>query len=257
MSDADVDRVGRWLFGQRRALAEWHRDRPSGASGERLDGALAGVEALAAVGAITRESSVSWSEEFARAAAAGRVLSTTAPEDVQHHGEALAEQLLACLLEDPDEDDENFERFDGAVELLGAIGAIDPLAWDARMRERAGWPTQEAELEETRRLNAGATEVELLAVIAGPGEPRKGHRLIAALRFSDGISFLIDKDDAPDFEWPDWRLADDLGTDYRPDGSGGSDHDEHVSFRTAVPDQAAWVELVCEQDAAIGFRVTL
>lgn len=257
MSDADVDRAGRWLHGQRRVLADWHRDGPPGGFDELVERALAGVDALKAVGAISGESAASWRDDLARAAA-GREGSVVAPDDVRHRGEGLATELLAAVPEDPDTgDDVSFEHFEGAVELLGAIGAVDPVAWDAELRERTGEPTEEEKLEETRRLNAGGTEVELHGVIQGPSEPRKGHRLVAALRFADGISFLIDKRDAPDFEWPEWQVTDDLGTDYMLGGSGGGGGDEHVSFRTAVPREARWVELAHEKDPEIAFRLAL
>lgn len=151
----------------------------------------------------------------------------------------------------------NSETFEGAVELLGAIGAVDPRAWDTALREHTGEPAYEDELEERRRLNAGGTEVELDAVIEGPTDRRNGHRLVAALRFSDGVSFLVDKAGGREFEWPDWRLTDDLGTNYSPSGSGGSDHDQHVSFRTAIPREARWIELAREQDREVVFRVAL
>jgi hypothetical protein len=131
------------------------------------------------------------------------------------------------------------------------------VAWDAELRARTGEPSEEEELEESRRLNAGGTEVELLGVIQGPSEPRNGHRLVAALRFADGVSFLIDTRDAPDFEWPEWQVTDDLGTEYMPGGSGGGGGEEHVSFRTAVPLEARWIELVLEQEPEIAFRMAL
>lgn len=256
MSDADVDRASRWLYRQRGLLADRYRDTHRRGVGELLDRALAGVDALTAGAAISAASAACWRDELARAAA-GHERGIVAPGEVRDQGEGLAKELLAAVPRGPEWDDVNAERFEGAVELLGAIGAVDPMAWDAALRERTGRPGEEEEFEEVRRLNAGGTEVELDAVIQGPSERRNGHRLIAVLRFADGVSFLIDKDGACDFGWPDWRLSDDLGTDYMGRGSSGGDHDEHVSFRTAVPNEARWIELVHEQDAAIVFRVAL
>lgn len=243
MSDADVDRASRWLYRQRGLLADRHRDSRRGGVGELLDRALSGVDALTAGDAISGESAAWWRDELARAAA-GRERVIVASDEVRDQAEGLATELLAAVPEDPEWDDVNSERFEGAVELLSAIGAVDPVAWDALFRERTGRLGEEEEFEEVRRLNAGGTEAELDAVIQGPSERRSGHRLIAALRFADGVSFLIDKDGACDFDWPDWRLTDDLGTDYMGRGSSGGDHDEHVSFRTAIPDEACWIELV-------------
>jgi hypothetical protein len=256
MRSGDVDRAERWLYGQRRALAGWHRNGPSRGTEEMLDCALAGVDALETVGVIGGESAALWRDRLTRSAA-GDSLRVEARDDVRTAATELLEELLAAVADDSVWGDANLERFRGAIELLGAIGAVDAAAWDDELRRRTGQPTEAEEFDEIRRLNAGGTEVELVAVIPGPHERRKGHRLIATLRFVDGVSFLMDKDGAPSLEWPDWRLKDDLGNHYMPGGSGGSDSDEHVSFRTPVPTEARWVELMHEQDPEIAFKVAL
>ena len=234
MSEADADRAGRWLYGQRRRLADWSRNGPPDGVSELLDRAVAGVDALESAEVLDAEAAARWRKQFA---------------------ERLLGELLGAVPNEPNWDDVNSERFEGAVEVLGAIGAADAASWEAEFRRRTGEAAEDEEFEEIRRLNAGGTEVELAAVVPGPAERRKGHRLVAMLRFADGVSFLIDKDDARDFEWPDWHLTDDLGTPYMPGGASGSDQDEHVSFRTAVPNDARWIELAHEQDPEIAFRV--
>jgi hypothetical protein len=254
MSEADADRAGRWLYGQRRRLADWSRNGPPDGVSELLDRAVAGVDALESAEVLDAEAAARWRKQFAESAA-GQALTAHAPADVRPAAERLLGELLGAVPNEPDWDDVNSERFEGAVEVLGAIGAADAASWDAEFRRRTGEAAEDEEFEEIRRLNAGGTEVELAAVVPGPAERRKGHRLVAMLRFADGVSFLIDKDDARDFEWPDWHLTDDLGTPYMPGGASGSDQDEHVSFRTAVPNDARWIELAHEQDPEIAFRV--
>jgi hypothetical protein len=255
MSEASVDRAGRWLYAQRRTLADWSRNGPPGGVGELLERAVAGVDVLEAAAVLDAGSAALWRDDFTRAAA-GHPFTAHAPGKLKPVAEALLTELLAAVPDDPDWDLDS-ERFEGAVELLGAIGAVDVAAWDAKLRERTGEPDHDEELEEIRRLNAGGTEVDLTSVIPGPPERRKGHRLVAVLLFADGVSCLIDKDGEDDFEWPDWRLTDDLGTQYMQGGSGGGDRDEHVSFRTAVPGNARWIELTHDQDDEIKFEVAL
>ena len=256
MSDADLNRAARWLYAQRRDLIEWHRDGPSGAVAEALGPVLAGVEALEAVGAIGEESASYWRDALRRAAA-GEAPSVEASDDIRAAATDLLAELLAAVPNEPDWDDATAARFEGAVELLAAIGAVDPVAWEAELRQHTGEPTEQEELDEIRRLNAGGTEIALAAVIPGPPERRNGYRLLVTLRFADGITFLFDKDGAPGFEWPAWALTDDFGNEYVPGGSGGGDGEEHVTFRTAPPVDARWVQITHEQDPAITFRVML
>ena len=93
--------------------------------------------------------------------------------------------------------------------------------------------------------------------IAGPAERRSGRRIVAVLRFADGITFLIDKEGAREPDWPGWRLADDLGTEYLPANGGASSRDEHCTFRTPAPPGAGWIELTHGLDPEISFRVSL
>jgi hypothetical protein len=104
-----------------------------------------------------------------------------------------------------------------------------------------GWPSE----EELRELNAGGSQEELLAVLAGPSEAVDGVRVQFALRFSDGISVLIRRDGGfrEDEDWWDSELVDDLGGSYMSSGGGGGAAEMWLSFRTAPPAEASWVEL--------------
>jgi hypothetical protein len=168
-----------------------------------------------------------------------------------------ADELLAELLAQvPPGDDiagAELNRFEGALHALATIDAVDADAWDERLRRHMGWPSREEELAEERRLNAGGTEEELLAVLPGPPGAVDGVRVLFALRFSDGISFELYRDDdrvdVDDFlDWHD--LSDDVGTRYMGGGGGGGGRSWHATFRTAPPPQASWVELM-------GIRVRL
>src|SRR3954471_9540075 len=250
-----VDRAERWLHGERETLRHWRRDHPPGGVEEILERALAGVDALAAGGGVGAEQAGTWR---ARLCADDGPRPDVATETSARAG-ALLDELLAGVPSDPEWDDERHERFAGALELLAAARAGRRRRWDERTRRHLGWPTLEEELAQTRSLNAGGTEVELLAVLPGPAERRAGYRVVLVLRFADGVNVLLDReeDDAPADEWPDWRLSDDAGTAYMPGGGGGGDGDQHVSFRSAPPPDARWLEVALEGHPEATFRVAL
>jgi hypothetical protein len=209
------DRAERWLYAQRRLLTR-----------EFVERALAGVGALAAAGALTEREAAWWRDELE----GGEQPAPEVPEAVRAAAHALLEELSSD------------ERFESALELLAALGAADPAAWDEADEEL---------------LDLGGTEADLEAVIPGPPERRRGHRLVLALRFADGMTFLIDSDGAAERDWPLWRLADDRGHRYGPAGSGGGEPVARVRFREPVPAAARWVELSLADDHAVGFRVAL
>jgi hypothetical protein len=247
-----------WLYGRRRVVLDWHADGPPGAAEESLERALAGIDALHAAGVLTPDEVSAWRDRFATEPSAGRARPSVAPEAAADAARVLEELLAAVPAEDaPDE--ASYERFEGALELLAAVGAVDVTAWDSRLRARTGQPTREEEQAQTRALKAGGTEVELVGVRAGPTERRAGYRVVVALIFADGVSMLIDKDPArtPDIDWPDWRLTDDAGTRYPPGGAGGSDTDEHISFRTGPPAGAHWLDLQLDGHPDVTFRIAL
>lgn len=253
-----VNRAERWLHGRTRALRQWRRDDPDGRTQELLERALAGTDALELAGALGPAEASAWRERL-RADAAADPPRPDIPPQTRTTGDALLEDLLSDVPPDLEGGEEQLERFEGALELLATLGAVDAAAWDDRMRGRLGWPSEEEEHARVGELNAGGTEVELVAVLPGADERRGGHRVVVALRFADGISFLLDRDPvvAPELEWPEWRLSDDLGTSYRPGGGGSGDTDEHVTFRTAPPPEARWVELALEEQPDVRFRVAL
>jgi hypothetical protein len=142
-------------------------------------------------------------------------------------------------------------RFDGALDALTRVGVADREIWDRRLRERTGRPSAEDEEELVRRLNAGGTEQELVAVVPGSDRSVDGVRVLYALRFTDGISLTLWRAAATGADlgserggpW-EWELRDDLGTEYEGGGFSGSDVEQHMQFRTAPPVGASWIEFV-------------
>ena len=63
------------------------------------------------------------------------------------------------------------------------------------------------------------------------------------MRFSDGISFLIDKDDAPDFEWPDLDERSASGLCYTSGTTGnpkGVVYSHRGAYLNAIGNILAW-----------------
>jgi hypothetical protein len=249
-----MDRAERWLHQERHSIGEWRDDGEAVAI--RTETALAGVDALEAAAVLDSAAAADWWRVLSAEAAGGAPVTVDA--QIRERAQRFLEAALETLPRDPEWDDPAVQRFEAAVHMLGAVGAIDRRAWGDRFREHVGWPAEEVELAEEAELNAGGTERELLGVVPGPAEARGGYRLVLMLRFTDGLSFLIDKDsvETADIEWPDWRLADDAGTSYWGGGGGGHD-EENLSFRMPVPPQSRWVELSLESRPDVRFRVSL
>jgi hypothetical protein len=251
-----MNRADRWLHGELRAIRR-RSDWPDDAVAESLERARAGLEALEVAGAVPASSASRWRVVLAREAAGeGRVV---AGPEVSGHAERFLTGLLGTLRPDLDGEGPNVLRFEAAVHVLSAVGAVDGRKWDARLRERVGWPSEEEERAEERALNAGGTEAELIDVIPGPGEVCRGYRLLLVLRFADGVSFMLDHgaEEPSDDEWLEWALIDDVGTSYRCSGEGGSDETDHISFGTPIPAEATWIRLQLEDHADVSFRVSL
>lgn len=249
-----MDAVQRWLHTQRSRLLEALDDGPAGVrdhAGAVLEPVLDGVEALAAAGAISREEAAKWRAGLEADATRGR-RSAAAPDP---RAEAVLAELLDALAPDPEDDEAGLDRFEGALRLLSAAGLADAGEWDARLRERAGWPTAAQELAEERDRGAGGTQVDLVSVHAGPPEGRGGRRLAVLLRFADAVEVLLDK--APGAGWSEWELRDSSGTAFGPRGAGGGDESESVSFAGAIAPDAEWVELTQADRPDVAFRVPL
>jgi hypothetical protein len=198
------------------------------------------LDAFVAVGLLSEEERRTWESRFnAPESGSGR-----ASMDQQSRANAVREDLLAAIPTDAEEEYVELNRFEGAVHALTQVG-VSVGDWDARLRERLGWPTEEEEHAQMRELNAGGTEQELREVLAGPPEPTAdGVRLLFALRFADGIIFVIRREPPADHSWPfDASLHDDVGTDYHHGRGGGGNGDLRLSFRTAPPARASSVEL--------------
>jgi hypothetical protein len=214
----------------------WVRDDHAGEAWPERDGRVAGgLGDLRAVGLITEEEAEAWR---ARLLAPVEERPSAAPA-ARERAEGLLRELFEPVAPD-DETGVELARFQGAVAALRAVGAAAP-EWDERLRRRMGWPSE----EELRELNAGGSREELLAVLAGPAEAADGVRVPFALRFSDGITVLIRRDGGvdEDEEWWDAELVDDLGSRYTSSGGGGGAAEMWLTFRTAPPAEATWVEL--------------
>jgi hypothetical protein len=95
------------------------------------------------------------------------------------------------------------------------------------------------------RTQGQPTVQDLLAVVLGGTECVAGWRVLYALRFADGISFMLAGDPASDPQTPaGWELRDDVGTEFWGYGVIGSHRRQHLIFRTPPAAEASWVELV-------------
>jgi hypothetical protein len=210
----------------------------------RIEGA---VGALVAVGLLSREDGAEWSSAFGSAPEA---------EPVRCLVDGTAERVLGELSDavpsSAKEDAVEYSRFRGGLHALSDLRLVDREQWDDRLRSRLGWPSV---AECVAERNSGGTEWELVAVLAGPPEFVDGIRVLFALRFRDGISFVAVRSRGRGSSLHRWRLRDDVGTDYRWGPGGASDRTQYQTCRTAPPDEAAWVELVSPPGNAI--RVVL
>ena len=178
---------------------------------------------------------------------AGEVPRPEAPSDLQQAGDELLRDLLEAVPPDDDGIGSELTRFEGALGALITVGAVDGAAWSNRLNAHMGWPSDEEEQEQTRQMNAGASQEQLLGVYVGPEPTEGGVRVLYVLAFADGVSIHVHRSDEVDFDddddWWDAELADDLGTRYDPGGSGGGDREQHFGFRTPIPDGATWIKV--------------
>lgn len=233
-----------------RALSFLHRQRDQAPSfagqhgdeewRERDASAAGAVGALRAVGLLSPEEAETWKSRLLHPADER----PTVFEDARRRAAEVLGELLYAVPTDDEETSVELNRFEGACHALAHVGAAGD-EWDERLRQRLGRPSAEQEQIEIRELNAGGTEQDLLAVLAGPAEAVDGVRVVYGLRFADGVSFVIHRERAG-HGWDDWdvELRDDVGTTYFQGGFGGGDGEQHINFRTAPPAEASWIELV-------------
>jgi hypothetical protein len=219
------------------------------------------VGALSAVGLLDPGEAESWRSHLSERRAAPPPLA----QDTSALAADVLEELLAVVPVVDEWGSLPLSRFQGALDALVRVGAADRDVWDGRLAARMGWliEDEQAAAARARELNAGGTEQDLIAVLAGPSEPMMGLRVLFALRFTDGISFWIGHqhqsdrragEDGPgglDWAWPRLELRDDVGTEYRGAGSASAGEESQLTFRTAPPDNASWVELIVDGGDAI------
>jgi hypothetical protein len=245
-----MNRADRWLHGELLAIRRWRIRGLDDVVAGSLEGARAGLEALEVAGAVSAASASRWRVVTAREAGGERRV--LAGPEVSGRAERFLADLLDALGPGLEEDVANVLRFEAAVEVFSAVGAVDGREWYARSRERRSGEERGAE-------ELGGTEAELIDVIPGPGQVRRGHRLLLVLRFADGVSVMVDKgtEGKSEDEWPGWELSDDVGTSYRWSGVGGGRETEHISFGPPIPAEATWIQLSREDQAGVSFRVSL
>jgi hypothetical protein len=245
-----MNRADRSLHGELGAIRRWRIDPVDDVVAERLEGALVGLEALEVAGVVSAASASRWRVVFAREAGGERRV--VAGPEVSARAERFLAGLLDTLRPDVEGDVANVLRFEAAVEVFSAVGAVDRGEWYARLDERRSG-------EEERAEELGGTEAELIDVIPGPGEVRRGHRLLLVLRFANGVSLMVDKrrEETSDDEGPGWELTDDVATSYRYSGGGGGGESEYISFRPPIPAEATWIQLSLDGQADVSFRVSL
>jgi hypothetical protein len=244
-----MNRADRWVHGELLAIRRWRIRALDDLVAGSLEGAHAGLEALEVAGAVSAASASRWRAVLAREAGGERRV--VAGPEVGGRAERFLADLLDALGPGLEEDVANVLRFEAAVEVFSAVGAVDGREWYARRARRSG--------EERGAEELGGTEAELIDVIPGPAEVRRGHRLLLVLRFADGVSVMVDKgtEVMSEDEWPAWELSDDVGTSYRCSGGGGDRETEHIAFRTPIPTEATWIQLSREDQAEVSFRVSL
>jgi hypothetical protein len=202
------------------------------------EGRVTGVlRALAAVGLLDADEAESW-----RLRLSDPDVRRPEPSDrTREVADELLQELLQAVPEDDDGRGEALLRFDGALQALHAVG-IAAMEWYDRRNRRMGWPTA----DEARERNAGGTQSELRAVIAGPPDAVDGVLVMCALCFADGVSVLLRLEDGEDAFRRDpfaFELSDDVGTSYWLASGGGGATDVRLTFATPAPVEARWLEL--------------
>jgi hypothetical protein len=246
MSGTPVDTAHAWLH---RQLDLWE-ELPDRARNPAT--ALAGVDALVAAGALTHDDAVIWRRRLVD----DRDADPQPSRATCFAASGLLQELFDASAGDPDGDERG--RFDGALELCNAIGAVDARAWRERQRLRDGVPSEDEEAAIARELNRDGTNVELRSIHTGPNASADGYRLVQLLCFADGVEATIEQPrDDFDEGWDPWSLTDDVGTAYRPGGGGGNETTQTWSFAGGPPPEASWLELTMERRPHIHFRVTL
>lgn len=232
------ERAVSFLYGELERVAA--PDGPDGDTDEarpEREGRVAGVlGALRAVGLLDAGEAEAWGPRLF-----GAGVERPAPSDTARRAAGeLLHDLLETVPEDDDGRGDDLLRFEGALDALRAVGAASG-EWYESLARRMGWPTA----DELSERDAGGTERDLRAVLAGPGEAVDGVRVLCALRFDDGVSVLLrveGGEDPYDDDPFDFELFDDVGTSYSSSGGGGG-REMKISYSTPAPADATWLEL--------------
>ena len=250
MADAARERALSFLYRLRGWVANFAQGEGAGPWPER-DGRVAGaLGAFELVGLLDADEVEAWRAQLSSPTSDWPAVSPA----VSERAAQLLEELLAAVPRSDDEWSSELDRFEGAFAALAQIG-VAGAEWDQRLRDWLGRPSAEEEKALVRQLNAGGTEQELVAVLAGPSTAIDGVRVVHGLRFADGVSFTLRREyarDAPgDWDLWDFELRDDVGTEYHAGGGAGSELEQHVTFRTAPPPEASWLELMPAEGSPI------
>jgi hypothetical protein len=239
---AVLEALGDWLD-----VCDPVEESEDGGERARVEGTIAAAEA---VGAISTDEAAVWRSELAEAAAEAP---SPGPGSGPRHADGQrAELYLTNLVEEMASAKERmeggdragvtdlFERFNNALEALGAVGALteDEDVWRDRVNAALGRPSQAEQALQQRQYECA--QVDLLRVIPG-ADPVEGVHILWAELYADGVAIHyrrevvrdadleLDADDSElgeralqqrrrDHFWP--QLTDDVGTHYFPGGGG-------------------------------------
>jgi hypothetical protein len=272
------------------ALGDWRNvcdplwESEDGEERARVEGTIAAAES---VGAVSASEAAAWRSQLANSAEGAvspRPTSRPRQVDAQRAAGYLTHLIeeMASAKERMESGDragvtDLFERFNNALQALGAVGALteDGDVWRDRVNAALGRPSQAEQALQQRRYECA--QVDLLRVIPG-ADPVDGLHILWAELYADGVAIYYrrevacDADLEPDTDGSEFgervlqqrrrdhfspQLTDDVGTHYfscgggscgRPGGANVLITEGNYSFAPPPPPEAK-VLFVVDGDA--------